>query len=414
MKICYLSNQYPKVSHTFIRREIQALEQLGCSILRVCARQNVGELVDPSDIRELEKVHSIAQGKILAVLFAGLIGAVTSPVKFLKAASMSFSLGCRDGGKIHKYLIYLAEACYLKKLCREHKVDHIHAHFATNPAAVALLCKIMGGPGYSFTVHGPEEFDRPLSLSLGRKIHGATFVVAISYFCRSQLYRWCLSYQEWPKIHIVRCALDRESFAKPSPIITANKKQLIAVGRLCEQKGFPLLLEAILLLKQQGVVGFHFNIVGDGPMRRQMELFIRDNELSELVTIVGYKSSAEVNSLLDQSCCLVVPSFAEGLPVVIMEAFARGRPVLVTQIAAMSELVEHGISGWIVPAGDVGSLVDGISRAVAADGDLLNTMGGKGREKVAEQHDSLVEAKKLQELFSDSLNLNSKAEVSDV
>lgn len=393
MKICYLNNQYPKVSHTFIRREIQALESLGASVLRVCARQNAEGLIDKEDLDELKLTHSIAQGKIASVLWVTLITLLTHPVKFLKASVKAFKMGVKDELKVHKYLIYLAEACYLRTLCEQHQIQHIHAHFGTNPAAVALLCRALGGPGYSFTVHGPEEFDRPQSLSLSDKIADASFVVAISYFCQSQLYRWCKTLDDWTKIRIVRCALNDTSFLNTSEL-DATKKSLLAIGRLSEQKGFPLLMEAAARLKEEGVE-FDLNIVGDGPMREEMENMIANNALAGNVKLLGYKSGSEVVELLDRSRCLLVPSFAEGLPVVVMEALARKRPVIATQIAAMCELVENKVNGWVIPPGNTEALVLAMKSCLNEDLEALVKMGELGWEKVSQQHNSLREAKKL-------------------
>ncbi len=393
MKICYLSNQYPKVSHTFIRREILALEAIGGPVFRVSARVNAEGLVDPLDISELENTHSIAQGRIPQVLTASVLELVSSPFTFFKSLVKGLTLGVRDNIQLPRYLIYLAEACYLKQLCKKNGVDHIHAHFGTNPAAVAYLCRILGGPSYSFTVHGPEEFDRPLSLSLGEKIHGAAFVVAISFFCQSQLYRWCKNLDEWKKVTIVRCALDRGSFEDTKPI-SEGCRRFLAIGRLCEQKGFPLLLEAASRLNKQGVT-FQLDIVGDGPMRGDIEAKISSEGLADCVKLLGYKSGGEVIDLLDQSCCLVVPSFAEGLPVVIMEALARRRPVLSTSIAAMSELLSNGVNGWVIPAGNVDALTQKMNEILELDVSVLNTFGATGQEKVRLQHNSVTEAKKL-------------------
>ena len=117
------------------------------------------------------------------------------------------------------HLIYLAEACLLRRWLTELGIDHVHAHFGTNSTTVAMLCRMLGGPPYSFTMHGPEEFDAPRSLSLRDKIHHAAFVVAISEFTRSQLCRWAPS-EDWHKIHVIHCVGVSPMFLEhgPSPI----------------------------------------------------------------------------------------------------------------------------------------------------------------------------------------------------
>jgi glycosyltransferase involved in cell wall biosynthesis len=222
-------------------------------------------------------------------------------------------------------------------------------------------------------------------------------VAAISSFCRSQLYRWA-RLADWDKIEIVRCALDASYFEEPRPPVTSTPK-LVCIGRLSEEKGQMLVLRAAELLHRRGVK-LEVVLAGDGPLRKPLEAEIDRLGLRGIVRITGWIDNAEVRALLLEARALVVASFAEGLPVVIMEAFALGRPVISTMIAGVPELVEEGVSGWLVPAGDLEALADAMQKAIASDAARLAEMGERGRARTRERHSSAVEAAKLGRLFN--------------
>jgi glycosyltransferase involved in cell wall biosynthesis len=219
---------------------------------------------------------------------------------------------------------------------------------------------------------------------LGEKIQRAAFVAAISSFGRSQLFRRC-DFRQWPKIRVVRCGVD-EAFLGPDPVPIPESRRLVSIGRLCEQKGQLLLVEAMARLHEEGRAA-ELVLIGDGVLRRELEAAIVRNRLEKNVHILGWADSATVRRALDESCAFVLPSFAEGLPVVIMEAMARARPVLSTFVAGIPELVVPGRNGWLVPAGSVDALVDGVRQILDAPLEQLARMGLCGREDVRRQHE---------------------------
>jgi glycosyltransferase involved in cell wall biosynthesis len=170
------------------------------------------------------------------------------------------------------------------------------------------------------------------------------------------------------------------------------------VGRLCEQKGQALLVEAVRLLASRGVE-FELVLAGDGEMRAELERLIAAFSLQERVRITGWISSARVREEMLAARVLVLPSFAEGLPVVLMEAMALGRPVVTTYVAGIPELVLAGECGWLIPAGDVQALAAAIEDVLARAPDALQAMGDAGRRRVLARHDADVEAAKLAALF---------------
>lgn len=396
MKIAYLINQYPRVSHTFIRREIRALEALGLEVHRYSIRGLEGALPDPDDREEAARTRMILERGAQGLLRAMARCSVTRPTAFARAAKLAARVGYDSDRGLAKHGAYLGEACVLVDWLEEANVEHVHAHFGTNSTTVAMLVRALGGPPYSFTVHGPEEFDKPQQIHLKEKIENAAFVAAISSFGRSQLYRWVDSTQ-WHKVHVVRCGVDMSylmDHGRPLP----DAPRLVCVGRLCEQKGQVLLIEALAEVKRRGYE-FELVLVGDGEMRPEIEAAIDRHGMRGQTRITGWASGETVREEILSARALVLPSFAEGLPVVIMEAFGLGRPVISTYVAGIPELVEPGRSGWLVPAGSIDALVGAVCEVLDASPAELARMGSEGQRSARDRHDVRVTATRLYEIL---------------
>lgn len=396
LQVAYFVNQYPKVSHSFIRREIHALERIGFTVKRFALRGWRDNLVDEADVRERSQTEYVLERGVRGLVGAVARAALSRPKRLMLAAKLAFSMSRKADRSLPYHIIYLAEACKLLQWMEASSVRHIHAHFGTNSTEVAMFVSVLGDISFSFTVHGPEEFDKPLSLHLSEKIKRAAFVIAITSFCRSQLYRWA-EHDDWKKVHVVHCGLEKEFHSISTPDYPI-KRTLVCVGRLCEQKGQILLLDAVAELRRRGHV-FQLILAGDGEMRPDLEAHIRRHSLEETVTITGWISSDQVRHELLSAQAMILPSFAEGLPVVLMEAMAVRRPVLTTHIAGIPELVVHGDNGWLFPAGDVSRLVDVIEEFLRAPIETLEEMGKRAHARVLARHDVDVEARKLETLF---------------
>jgi colanic acid/amylovoran biosynthesis glycosyltransferase len=397
MRIAYLINQYPKVSHTFIRREILALERRGFEIMRISIRGWDNNLVDDADIAERDRTRYVLRSGWLTIAGAVLTCCILRPGRFLPAFALAVRLGWRAERPLPFHLIYLAEACLILGWLRKHGVQHLHAHFGTNSAEVAALVLELGGPPFSFTVHGPEEFDKAKFIGLPEKIRDASFVVAISSFGRSQLLR-LVDHREWGKIHVVRCGLDLDFYGVPPTY--SDAQHLICVGRLCEQKGQLLLIEAARRLAEAGTQ-FTLTLAGDGELRPAIEALIGEYRLEARVRITGWISNEEVRRHILQARALVLPSFAEGLPVVIMEAMALHRPVISTYIAGIPELVRDGEHGWLVPSGDVDALTRAIKVCLETPLEALRRMSDAAFRQVLKYHDVELESGKLAKLIKE-------------
>lgn len=398
MQIAYLVNQYPKTSHSFIRREIQALETLGLSVRRYTLRHTSEPLADSADKAELPKTAAVIGSPLVTHMLTGLGTIARQPIAFLRTAWLALRLGIASDRPALMHLVYLLEAAVIAGWMRRDGVSHLHVHFGTNSAAVGLFAHRLSGIPWSFTVHGPEEFDRAPMLALREKAKSSSFIACVSSFGRSQFWRW-IDFADWQKVKVIHCGLDQsflEAPEKPLP----QAPHLICIGRLSEQKGQMLLVEAARILKERGIA-FTVTLVGDGPLRSELETAVARHGLESSIIFAGWRSGAEVRSEIVNARALVLPSFAEGLPVVIMEAMALERPVVTTYIAGIPELVIDGECGWLVPAGDAESLADAMAEALSTPHERLRLMGGKARKRALLRHDALTEAKKLKALFEE-------------
>jgi len=394
MKVTYFVNQYPKVSHSFIRREILALERLGIQVQRIALRGWDEVLPDPVDRAELAKTRHVLRRGALSLLLPAAVFLVSVPLRFLGALRVAVRLSRQTDHRLLHHLVSVMEACVALRWVRDFGSSHVHAHFGTNSAEVAMYIRILGGPPFSFTAHGPREFIGPLALD--EKLHHARFAVAISSFGRSQIYMRT-NYVDWPKIHVVRCGIDRDFYREP-PSSSSASRALVCIGRLSEAKGQMLLVDAVARLIARGV-DVSLTIAGDGPMRPALEQLIASHGIGQRVRITGWISSEQVRAELISARGLVLPSFAEGLPVVIMEAMSLRKPVLTTYVAGIPELVQHGVNGWLFPAGSSEAIEAAIEDCLSRTPEDLERMGSAGFARVIESHSIDTEAARLAELL---------------
>ena len=395
MRLAYLTTGYPEVSHTFVRREILELERRGHHVLRLSIHRPDSDLVDPADIDEAKQTFYVLDHRVrlLSATIAALFG---QPQAFAHALAIMLGMHRRSDRSLLRHIAYMAEACALLPLVRDTAIQHVHVHFGTNAAAVARLLRRLGGPSYSMTIHGPDELDAPRAFSLGEKIADSAFTVAITDYCSAQLRRWA-GCTHWHKIHIVHCTVGAEFDDAPPPI-TDDCHTLLCIGRLAPQKGQLLLIEAMGKLAADSIEA-KLVLAGDGELRPVIEDRIAELGLRDRVAITGWITGKQVAEHLVNCRALVLPSFAEGLPVVIMEAMAKARPVISTYIAGIPELVHPSRNGYLVHAGNVDQLVDAMRRVLNAPADRLNAMGQDGQKCVRRDHHTATEVDKLESLL---------------
>jgi glycosyltransferase involved in cell wall biosynthesis len=295
-----------------------------------------------------------------------------------------------------RHLAYLAEACLLLRWVTRMGVQHVHAHFSTNPADVALLCHELGGPPFSFTAHGTADLAPASVDSLPAKIEAAAFAIAVCEYGREQLLQRTPPGHEH-KLHVVPCGVDRRFLAADTGKVPAAPR-LVCVARLSPEKGIGVLLRAGSLLALEGL-DFELTVLGDGPERKPLDALVRTLGLSSRVTFEGWKSGAEVQASILASRALVLASLSEGLPVVIMEALALRRPVIATTVGGIGELVVPGECGWLVPPGDARELAEAMRDALTRPCAELDAMGRRGAQHVCAAHDASAQGRTMARLF---------------
>ena len=399
LRIAYVVNQYPKVSHSFIRREILALERQGVQIQRIALQGWRNVLVDEQDKEERTRTRYVLEGGYGALLLAVLRTFAAAPRRFVEALALAVRMGRRGARSVPYHVGYFAEACRILPWLKSFGATHVHAHFATNSAEVAMLVHALGGPSYSFTVHGTDEFDKFPRIGIGEKVRRAAFVVSVSSYGRSQLYRW-IDHSLWPRISVVHCGLER-SFYSSAPRSLPRTRRVVCVGRLCKEKGQLLLIEAINALALKGVE-CELVLAGDGEMREEVEALVDAYGLRDRIRITGWIGSDEVRAEILAARALILPSFSENLPVVIMEAMALRRPVLATYVCGIPELVVPRVTGWLFAPGSLEALTEALEGLLASSDDELLRMGEAGYARVLREHSVDAEAAKLIGLFGKS------------
>jgi colanic acid/amylovoran biosynthesis glycosyltransferase len=390
LKIAYLINQYPKASHSFIRREILALERQGFEVQRIAVRGWDDPLPDAEDRREREQTRYVLRQGLWALLAPTIRALMRSPARFCAALRLAVKMAHESDRPLPYHLVYVAEACRILPWLRGFGARRIHAHFGNNSTEIAMLAHVLGGPSYSFTIHGPGEFQQPMGLD--EKIRRSAFTVAVSSYGRSQA---CLRsrHEDWTKIKIIHCGLEK-AFYDIAATPVAMAPRFVCVGRLCEEKGQLVLIEAAACLVAK-CIPFQLVLAGDGPMRGELEKLIAKYELGRQIRITGWISSSDVRDEILAARALILPSFAEGLPVVIMEAMALRRPVITTYVAGIPELVRANEDGWLIPAGSVDDLVTAMEECLGTSPENLQRIGNAAHRRVTARHSIDIETAKL-------------------
>lgn len=378
--VACLVNAYPAASHSFIRREIAALERRGWLVHRFSHRAGP-PTVDPADDAERERTEVLLH-RPTSLASAAWHWLRARPLATLCALASSLALAWRSDRRIVAHLGYFMLACRLAQRMHLLGCTHVHAHFGTNPAAVAWLAHRIAGIGYSLTFHGPHEYALPDRLDLRRKIADARFVATVSRQGLRTLQQRHPAHAE--RYLQVPCGLERDWLQAPPTACPATAR-LVVVTRLEPQKDPLLLLDAAKLLRDEGVA-FSIVVVGDGSLRARMHDRREALGLHEVV-LMGWGTQADVRRELLAARALVLSSRDEGLPVAIMEAFALGRPAIAPDVGGVHELVETGVTGWLCAPGRADALAAAMRACLAAPTHELDRLGGEARRRV-QRHDA--------------------------
>ena len=393
--IAYLTGEYPRATDTFIQREVSGLRDCGIKVLTCSIRKTGAEhIVGDEQRREAKQTFYVlnAAKKPLQLIHCHFSAIARSPGRYFKGFKLAIKTRPAGLKSLLYQLFYFIEAVVLADHLHKNGVKQLHNHIAKSSCTVAMLASAVSGIPFSFTLHGPDIFFEPHKWRLDEKIARARFVACISHYCRSQAMAFSPQ-KHWEKLHIVHCGIEPERYENPAK---KSGNNLLFVGRLAAVKGLPILFQAL-----QGLLEKHpelrLTLIGDGPDREVLEK--QALTLDNRVDFVGYKSQSEVAEYLKKTDTLVLPSFAEGVPVVLMEAMAARVPVVTTRIAGVPELVEDQVSGILVAPGDEAALAAGIS-TVLSNLPLRKKMGNSGRKKVTEQYNVKTESAWLADIFT--------------
>jgi len=397
-----MTGEYLRLSpFVFIHREVSALRRLGFHVETISIRG----LADASEaVNDVQREEAASTFVVLPPSIGRLLGSHArllwrSPDRWLRALRLAWSTRPPGPAALFRQLAYFAEAGIVAERMRERGLVHLHNHFASSSGTVAMLAAELGGFTFSISEHGPDIFYAPQWWRLDAKFSRALFVACISHFCRSQVLIWT-PVERWHRVHIVHCGVEPAEFA--SRVHHGHGRRLLFTGRLAGVKGVPVLLEALVRLRREHP-GVELALAGDGPDRALLEAEAQRLGIADRVRFLGYQSSDHVRSLLQETDVFVLPSFAEGVPVVLMEAMASGVPVVSTRVAGVAELVEHGVSGFVVPPGDVDALAGAID-ALLADPELRTRFAAAGRLTIEREFDVRREAAWLGDVLSAALD----------
>lgn len=400
MRISYFTSSYPRATDTFIQREVVGLREAGHEVFTSALRRpeganNVSDLIRS----ERENTAYFLPAKVLALISLNITTLFKTPATYFKTLCLAFKTR-KPGikGTLYQFF-YFQEALLLSNYLIKNRIQHIHNHFGDSSGSVTMLASQLSGVGYSITFHGPHIFFEPTLLALREKVRFAKFIVCISNYCRSQMMLFSDA-EDWHKLYIVHCGVDVAAYSTGEPlakILVNDAFKLLYVGRLAAEKGVPVLLNSLIALKNEGH-NFHLTLLGDGPERADLEHKVKQHGLQEHVHFGGFASQETVRTTLQNSEVFILPSFAEGVPVSLMEAMACGVPVIGTNVGGVTELIQHGVSGLVVSPSDEVSLKQAIVSYMENE-QLRERVKREARQTIEAQFNLNLEIAKLGKLI---------------
>ncbi len=400
-RVLYFAAEYPRATDTFIQREIAAVRAAGLDVESSAIRRPGDEhMVGEEQRSERDRTRYLLPPSIGALFGAHARLLRSSPKRYLSSLKLALDTkraGFR-GGLYQGF--YFAEAGLLADRLQSEHFDHLHSHLGDVSTSVAMLASSLAGVPFSFTLHGPGVFFDANVWRLDAKIDRAAFVSCISWFARSQA-QLLSSAEAADKLHIIHCGVDPSRYVDRSIEASSSNGsalRLAFVARLDHVKGVGELLEALAALADD-LPELRLDLAGDGPGRVGYEKLAARLGIADRVTFHGYINQTGVAELLATADAYVLPSYAEGVPVGLMEAQASGLPVIATQVGGVSELVIDDVTGFVCRPGDRIQLAERIMQ-LASDPELRRRMGAAGRSLVMTEFDSASEGRRLAALFN--------------
>lgn len=389
LRVGYLLSRYPAISHTFFLKEVLGLRQRGLDIEVASINHPDRPRPDlpPVEAAEADRTYYVKPSSIPAVAFQVLSITLANPGVTWRGLRAALRIGEFDLLRRAFALFYLAEALLVGDWMRRRSLHHLHVHFGGAVATVGMLTAQAWQIPWSVTLHGPDEFFDQEAFYLRQKIESASFVICISDFCRSQVLRIAPNLDD-SRLEVVRLGVDctalQPSGAASNP---SEPMHLACTGRMVAAKGHRILLEAIAALAQDKIE-VTCTLIGDGPERPTLEALSRQLGISNQIHFLGAMAHQATLAEVAKADVFVLASFAEGLPVALMEAMALGVPCISTTIAAIPELIQSGQNGLLVPPANSAALAAAL-RQLASNRQLRLQLGQEAR-KTAERNYNLA------------------------
>ena len=383
LRIAYLLSQYPAVNHVFMLREVTALRKLGLDV-HVASIRNpdrpAGSMT-PLEQAEARCTYYVKNAGLTGLAKAHLHTLATRPLQYFRGLAAALRNGSQRRPQALYSLFYFTEAVAVGHWMRANSLAHLHTHFAST---VGVLVATVFPVTISITAHGAGEFHDPVGFRLTQKVHSARFFCAISQYGISQLMHAC-PHAEWSKFELTSLGVDPDSFpprpfrAKPSPF------RVICVGQLAPVKGQHLLIAAMDALVKEGR-DVHLRFAGDGPDRDALTHDVASRGLSGNISFEGSVNQDKLLDFYRESDTLVLSSFVEGLPVVLMEAMSMEIPCIAPWVNGIPEIITPESDGLLVPPGDPAALAQAIARLMDQT-ELRRMLGQRARLKIREKFD---------------------------
>jgi len=383
MRIAYLVSQYPAINHTHILREIRQLRAIGFDVraISIAAPDRPLERMNTDEQEEAAQTYYVKPHGISGALGAHLSTFATRPLGYLRGLAYALRLGRLDARKMLSHVLYFVEAVMVGHRLGQQRLSHLHVHFSST---VGLIVKRIFPVTMSSTIHGSGEFNDPVGFHLTEKVRESLFISAISSYGRSQL-RYAADYEDWDKIEVAPLGIDPGVFV-PRPFRESPETfEIICVGSLAPVKAQHVLITAIDRLIREGHQ-VRLRLVGDGPDRAALERHVESCQLTGSVVFEGWVNQDRVRELYRRTDIFALASFAEGVPVVLMEAMAMEIPCVATRITGVPELIRDGVDGCLVTPADEDELTQAIAKLMD-DPALRRRLGAAGRQRVLEKYD---------------------------
>ena len=406
-RIAYLISRYPAVSHTFILREVLQLKQLGWDV-RVASinRPDLSpETQTAEELQETQHTYYVKNEGFLRALKALIIVLFTNPFGFFKGLGFALYCGGADLKKLLFNFFYFVEALLTGIWMQRNDIRHLHVHFATAASSVGLIVTKIFPYTLSFTAHGPDEFYDVSLYNLKEKINGSKFICAIGSYSRSQLMKLS-DVDQWPKFEITPMGVDITVFTPRTFRKNPQTYDLLCVGRLVPSKGQHILIKSLDKLVKNGR-NIRLHLIGDGPDRISLENEAARRSLKSHILFHGSVSQKHIHDFYNKADIFVSASFAEGIPIVLMEAMAMEIPCVATNINGIPELIRPGIDGLLVSPSDI-DLLEQALITLMDDPDLRLKLGRSGRRRVMDKYDLTVNMAHLSRVFTRRLHGNLK------